>query len=93
MTKLSALTSLIGLLLGIGTLYGCASQPPIQKPIEVHVPVTVPCKAPLPIRPAFVVDALPLGSGIWQQMAALRAERLQRQGFEIEMEAAIRACR
>jgi len=54
--------------------------------------VAVPCKAPTPQRPLFAVDGLPLGSGIWDQMKALRAERLQRQGYEAELEAAVSAC-
>ena len=43
-------------------------------------------------RPAFAVDALPLNAGIWRQMQALRSERLQRQGYEIQLEAAVKAC-
>lgn len=73
-------------------LAACASTPlpgPVQ---EVHIPVPVPCKAPDVARPAFAVDALPLNAGIWRQMQALRSERLQRQGYEIQLEAAVKAC-
>lgn len=94
MTKLSMRLSLTGFLAGILSfgLAGCATTPPPVQPVEVRVPVAVPCKAPTPERPAFAVDALPLGSGIWDQMKALRAERLQRQGYETELEAAVKAC-
>ena len=71
---------------------GCASTAPVVQPVEVRVPVAVPCKAPIPVRPAFAVAALPVGSGVWDQMKALRAERLQRMGYESELEAAVKAC-
>ena len=75
------------------TLAGCATAPqPTVTPVEVKVPVPVPCRITPPEKPAFAVDALPLGSGIWDQMAALRAERKQRQGYEGELESAIKAC-
>lgn len=73
-------------------LSACAGSPPVVQPVEVRLPVAVPCKAPTPTRPAFAVDALSLGAGIWEQMSALRAERLQRQGYETELEAAVKAC-
>jgi hypothetical protein len=73
-------------------LSACASSPPVVQPVEVRVPVAVPCKTPTPSRPAFAVDALSLGAGIWEQMSALRAERIQRQGYILELEAAVKAC-
>jgi hypothetical protein len=57
-------------------LSGCVSTAP--KVQEVLVPVPVPCKVAIPDRPALAVDSLPVGSGIWEQMKALRAERNQR---------------
>lgn len=90
-TEQMSFTGILALIVSL-TLSGCASSPPIAQLVEVRVPVPVPCKAPSPTRPAFAVDALPLGSGIWEQMSALRAERLQRQGYETELEAAVRAC-
>lgn len=72
---------------------GCASAPPLPgQPAEVRVEVPVPCRITPPHRPAFAVDSLPLGSGLWDQMAALRAERKQRQGYEGELESAISTC-
>lgn len=72
---------------------GCAtSNAPTVHPVEVRIPVPVPCKVSAPTRPAFAVDALPIGSDIWEQMKALRAERLQRKGYELELEAAVTAC-
>lgn len=71
-------------------LTGCATTAPTIQ--EVLVPVPVPCKVESPSRPAFAVDSLPVGSGIWEQMKALRAERNQRQGYEAELEAAVKSC-
>lgn len=72
-------------------LAGCAEVAP-PKVVEVKVPVSVPCKAPNIERPIFAVDTLPLGSDIFEQMKALRAERYQRQGYEAELEVALAAC-
>lgn len=72
---------------------GVNTAPPVAAPQEVKIPVAVPCKAPEVTIPAFAVDALGLGAGVWDQMAALRAERLQRKAYEAELEAALNACR
>lgn len=74
-------------------LAGCAT--PAQRAPDVQqvlVPIPVPCKVSAPTKPAYAVEALPLGSTVFRQMAALRAERKQRQGYEAELEAAILAC-
>ncbi len=77
--------------LALCLLTACASAPrPV--PLAVKIPVAVPCKVEVPAPPAFAVDALPLGAGIWEQMLALRAERLQRKGYEAVLLAAIKGC-
>lgn len=72
------------------SLAGCAAPWPVVQ--EVKIPVPVPCKTPPIERPVFAVDTLPIGAEIWDQMRALRAERQQRIGYEIELEAAVSAC-
>lgn len=79
-------------LLPLGLLAGCAA-PAVPPPVEVRVPVPVPCRAELPAAPAFAVSALALDAPIDQQMKALRAERLQRMGYERELVAVLDACR
>lgn len=77
-------------------LAGCAgtvAEPPEPQLVRVEVPVQVPCKTERIQRPAFAVDSLPVGADIGEQMRALRAERLQRKGYELRLEAAIEACR
>ena len=71
---------------------GCGEAVRPAVPVTVKVPVPVSCKMSLPAAPAWAVDLLPLGSAVWDQMAALRAERLQRKGYEGELLAAIHAC-
>lgn len=76
-------------------LAGCAGQvaePPEPQLVRVEVPVQIPCKTERVQRPAFAVDSLRLGASIAEQMRALRAERLQRKGYEVRLEAAIDAC-
>lgn len=80
------------LLLALLAAAGCASAPPVPEVSVVKVPVEVPCKTPAITRPAFAVDNVPLGLSVFEQMKALRAERLQRKAYELELEAALRAC-
>lgn len=77
-------------------LTGCAgqvAQPPEPQVVRVEVPVPVPCRTERVQRPVFAVDVLPIGASIAEQMRALRAERLQRMGYELRLEAALEACR
>ncbi len=77
-------------------LAGCAGQvaePPEPQVVRVEVPVQVPCRTERVQRPVFAVDVLPIGASIAEQMRALRADRLQRKGYELRLEAAIEACR
>lgn len=87
------MTRLLLVLLAIG-MTACAHVRPDPPPQvrEVHIPTPVPCEAQMPTKPAFAVDVLPLGADIWTQTAALRAERKQRQGYEVELETALWSC-
>lgn len=76
-------------------LAGCAGQ--VAEPLEpvtvrVEVPVQIPCRTERVQRPAFAVDSLPIGASIDEQVRALRADRQQRKGYEVRLEAAIDAC-
>lgn len=76
-------------------LTGCAGQvadAPEPQVVRVEVPVQIPCRTERVQRPMFAVDVLPIGATIAEQMRALRAERLQRKGYEVRLEAAIEAC-
>ena len=71
-------------------LAGCASSNPAV--VTVDVPVSTPCIIQKIDTPDFAVDSLPVGSGIWAQMGALRADRLQREAYEQVLNAAIQEC-
>lgn len=71
-------------------LVGCSSVP--SKPIEVQVPVSIPCKITPPNKPDFSTNNLGIGMDIYTQVKTLLAERKQRQGYELELEAAIESC-
>ncbi|WP_212630704.1 hypothetical protein [Pseudomonas sp. KB-10] len=76
-------------------LVGCAGQvaePPEPVVVRVEVPVQIPCRTERVKRAVFAVDVLPIGASIAEQMRALRAERLQRKGYEKRLEAAVEAC-
>jgi hypothetical protein len=84
---------LMTLLVISAALAGCVTTGTAPVVYTVEVPIAEKCDAPVPQRPAFAVDALPIGASIDEQMRSLRAERLQRKGYEIELEAAVQACR
>jgi len=71
---------------------GCASIKSILSPVEVKVPVSVPCRVPDVERPVFATESLTAESDIWDMMAALRAERHQRRAYDVQIEAAIKSC-
>lgn len=74
-------------------LAACASEALLlQPPIEVRVPVSVPCKAPLVPLPSWPLDTLAADAGIYDQVKTLIAEIEARVAYEIKLEAAVRAC-
>ncbi len=85
-------TVAIALCVALAGCAGRASDQPEPQVVRVEVPVTVPCRTDRVQKPAFAVDALPIGASIDKQMRALRAERKQRQAYELRLEAAIEAC-
>ncbi len=79
----------------LAVLAGCAGQvadQPEPQVVRVEVPIQVPCRTERVQKPAFAVDSLPISAPIDKQMRALRAERKQRQAYELRLEAAIEAC-
>lgn len=85
--------AVFGLLAAI--LTGCGSAPVERVVVQTttaQVPLAVGCRTNTVTRPAFAVDALPLGAPIDHQMRALRAERVQRQGYERELETEVARC-
>ena len=72
---------------------GCATAPEPKIDVRtVNVAVPVPCREPVPDKPAFPMDDLRPGTSLNQFVSAALAERLVRSGYEIQLETALRAC-
>lgn len=81
-------------LIAVVLLVGCSARTETTPAVvEVKVPVLQKCDIRQPAAPAFVVDSLPIGSPIDVQMRALRAERHQREGYEILLRSEIDKCK
>ena len=74
-------------------LAGCATTPePVIEVRTVKMAVPVPCREPVPERPEFPMDGLRPGVSLDGFVAAALAERLTRDGYELRLETALRAC-
>ncbi|MEW4394426.1 hypothetical protein ACM7HV_14220 [Pseudomonas paraeruginosa] len=74
-------------------LAGCAGSPPEPRPLRVEMPLAVPCRVPEVRPPSWAGATLKAGDSLQTKVRALLAERRQRQGYELELQAALRACR
>ena len=52
----------------------------------------VPCREPVPAKPSFPMDGLRPGTSLNQFVSAALAERLVRDGYQLQLETALRAC-
>ncbi|QOT75038.1 hypothetical protein [Cupriavidus basilensis] len=74
-------------------LAGCAATPQmIEKPVEVRVPVAVPCKAPEIPEPDWPLAKVPATASDFEFFRAALAELALRAGHEIRLKAAVAAC-
>ena len=74
-------------------LAGCATPPePVIEVRTVNVAVPVPCREPVPAKPSFPMDDLRPGTSLNQFVSAALAERLVRDGYELQLQTALRAC-
>ena len=81
----------LAMLLGVFTLAGCASSPPVRVQ-QVHVPVPVVCQETEPARPVMPTEALALDTTLDAFVAAAIAELERREGYEGQLRAALAAC-
>lgn len=70
-----------------------AASPTTPRPVRVEVPLAVPCRVPDVRPPSWASATLQAGDSLQAKVRALLAERRQRQGYELELQAALRACR
>ncbi len=72
---------------------GCATAPEPKIELRtVNVAVPVPCREPVPDKPDYPMDSLKPGTSLNQFVSAALAERLVREGYELQLETALRAC-
>lgn len=80
-------------LIAIGLLAGCCPKPTIiREPVEVKVPVAVPCGAKQPEKPKWAMDTLTASANIFDKGLAAIKEIEQRRQYERELEATLKAC-
>lgn len=84
----SRITGLCAVLL---ILAGCAAQPALRVQ-QVNVPVPVPCQETAPPRPAMPTEALAADVTLDAFAAAAIAEIERREGYEVQLRAALAAC-
>lgn len=88
----------LALAIAAGALAGwwLAREPARVELQTVKVPVPVECREPVPARPAMPVEALRARPGmvdVDQFIQAALAELARREGYEIQLLAALNACR
>lgn len=83
-----AMMRAIALIAACALLVGCGSV----KHVQVRVPVPVACTEQLPERPSFPTEALQPVVAPWVLLRAALAEIDRREGFELQLLAALRAC-
>lgn len=72
---------------------GCSSAPPVAKFDQVKVAIPVACQEPEPDRPVMPTDQLPDGADVDAYVQAAAAEIERREGYEIQLVAALRNCK
>lgn len=84
----SALAALL-----IAAVTGCASEPTVvHEPVEVKVPVMVPCRSKEVAEPKWATDAVAQDADYFEKTRAVVEELAQRIAYEIELRAALQAC-
>lgn len=72
-------------------LAGCAAQP-APRVQQVNVPMPVPCHESEPPRPAMPTESLAADATLDAFAAAAIAEIERREGYEVQLRAALAAC-
>ncbi|MCP3017942.1 hypothetical protein [Cupriavidus basilensis] len=74
-------------------LAGCAAAPQvIEKPVEVRVPVAVPCKTAEISEPDWPLANVPETASDFEWFQAALVELALRAGYEVRLKAAVGAC-
>lgn len=74
-------------------LAGCAAAPQvIEKPVEVRVPVAVPCKTAEIQEPDWPLAKVPATASDFEFFRAALAELALRAGYEARLKVAVESC-
>ena len=71
-------------------LSGCSTLPPVYRPVEVPMPVAVPCHAPAVTAPA--APAVPASADLAAKVRAALIELDLRKAYEARLQAALATC-
>lgn len=71
-------------------VFGCTT---IERTVTVEVPVPVACTQQEPAKPDLAIDTMSPDAPLDYQVRQMRADHDARDGYEIELRAALRACR
>lgn len=74
-------------------LSGCFGGTTVVRPVEVDIPIPVPCKSPEVVKPSFGLDRVKVTQGIFDKGKAALSELNERKAYETRLEAALSACR
>lgn len=74
-------------------LTGCAQPPPRVQIERVNVAIPVPCQEPEPQRPSMPTEHLAGDAGVDAYVQAAAAEIDRREGYEIQLVAALHNCK
>ena len=75
----------------LAALASCAQQP-IYQPVDVSVPLAVPCKTPAIMRPNWPLRKMPPQMPLFDKVKTALAELELHKAYEAELEAAVKAC-
>ncbi|AVA33382.1 hypothetical protein RN01_22480 [Cupriavidus sp. SHE] len=73
-------------------LAGCAAPQVVEKPVEVKVPVPVPCKTAEIPEPDWPLAKVAATASDFEWFKAALAELALRAGYEARLKAAVAAC-
>lgn len=73
-------------------LSGCASKDIVNQPFQVDFPIAISPKIQPIAKPVFAVDTVSSKNSMFEQVRALLVANEQHKGYEIQLEAANKAC-
>lgn len=76
----------------IAPIVGCTTTEYVKEPVDVYVPVPVPCHVNIPPPKRHATDYLSKDDSDFDKIRALLVERRERQSVERELRALLETC-